>query len=378
MIYGKGYYMQRTPQHFDTKMFFIIDKVSYLAIIVHIFLIGIFFWLGYLLLSFLNIFFTMAWIYGRRVNINGNQSLSALILTTEVILHNIVAVSMLGWESGFQYYLLTALIFNVFRNDLKKLETIGIAFILIGSFIMLHVYTSSQIYVHKEVWLFEMMYYNNVIMALGVMSLIAYYFKEATIDHESKIEILANTDHLTGLQTRRSMQKDIDGDIKRSLINGKESIIILADIDHFKLINDTYGHDYGDKVLREIAQRLKENLRYGDKIYRWGGEEFLIILNDTSISAAKNVAQSLRNDVSTAVFAFEDHEFNVNMTFGMARLKSIASSIEDAINEADKALYHGKENGRNCVIFTQNNTYEQVDTAQRNVLSSYAQFTEAI
>ena len=369
--------MQEETQHFDRKMFFIIDKVSYLAIFIHIFLIGLFFWLDYLILSFANIFFTLAWIYGRKVNTSGNQPLAALILSIEVILHNIAAVSILGWESGFQYYLLTALIFNVFRNDLKKEETIGIVFIFIGLFIALRLYTSTQIYVHEEAWLFEIMYYNNIMLALSVMSLIAYFFKEATTDHESRIEILANTDHLTGLQTRRSMQKDLDGDIKRCLINEKESVVILADIDHFKTINDTYGHDYGDKVLREIAQRLKENLRYGDKIYRWGGEEFLIILTDISLNDAKNVAQSLRNDVSSAIFAFEKHEFNVSMTFGMARLNNISINIENIIKEADQALYHGKENGRDCVIFLENNNYERVDTEQRNVLSSQAIFTEA-
>ena len=364
--------MQRVPQHFDIKMFFIIDKVSYLAILIHISLIGLFYWFDYLLLSILNIFFTLAWIYGHQVNKRGDQPLAALILSIEVILHSIAAVSILGWESGFQYYLLTALMFNVFRNDLKKRETFDIALVFIGLFIALRMFTATRTYVYEEEWLFEMMYYNNMIVAFSVMSLIGYFFRQATSNHEKKVEALANTDHLTGLQTRRSMQKDLDGDIKRSFMNKQESIVIMADIDHFKSVNDTYGHDYGDKVLKEIAQRLKENLRDGDKIYRWGGEEFLIILTNISLNDAKSVAQSLRSDVSSAIFAFDTYEFNVSMTFGMARLNETFSNMEDVIKRADQALYNGKENGRNCIILADDNNYVQVGSEHRNALTSHA------
>ena len=364
--------MQTLPQHFDTKMFLIIDKVSYLAIVVHIFLIGLFYWFDYMLLSFLNIFFTIAWAYGRKVNKNGNQPLATLILSTEVIVHNIAAVSVLGWESGFQYYLLPALMFNVFRSDVKKAETFGIVIVFVGLFIALRLVTSMQTYAHEAQWLIEMMYYNNVIMAFSVMSVIGYYFKQATTNRELEIEDLANTDHLTGLQTRRSMQKDLDGDIKRTLMDHQESVVIMADIDHFKSINDTYGHDCGDKVLKEISQRLKENLRYGDKIYRWGGEEFLIILTNISLNDAKSVAQSLRSDVASAIFAFEKRELNISMTFGLARLNEAFSDIEQVIKKADEALYHGKESGRNCVILADENSYVKVGTEHRSALTSHA------
>lgn len=364
--------MQIFPKHYDAKMFIIIDKVSLLAIIIHIFLIGIFYWFDYLTLAVVNVFSTLMWIYGRNLNTNGNQPMAILVLTSEVIFHALAAVHLLGWESGFQFYLITALIFNIFRGDVKLVTTIATILFFLSLFIGLHLYTTIQTYYYETPLLFKLLYYNNIIMAFGVMSLIAFYFKQATTDYEKEIQERANTDYLTGLLTRRSLASDIDGDIRRSLMDRQESVVIMTDIDHFKKINDTYGHDCGDQVIKEISQRLKENLRYCDKIYRWGGEEFLIVLTNVSVLDAKSIAQSLRKDVESATFFFDNQEVHTSMTFGLACLNQQHSNIDDVIKKADQALYRGKENGRNCVILAKQNSYETVSAQHRNVLTSHA------
>ncbi|HFU73921.1 MAG TPA: GGDEF domain-containing protein [Helicobacteraceae bacterium] len=364
--------MQVHTQHYDAKMFLIIDKVTYLAVLVHIILIAIFTFYNLIDLAILNIFSTLAWLYGRDLNNDGNQPMAIIFLSAEAIIHAIFAVAILGWQSGFQYYLLTALIFNLFRHNITLTQTLGLITIFLGTFTTLHFFTADETYTKLTPFMYDFIFYANMLIALTVMCFITYTFNQATTDAETTITQRANTDYLTGLHTRRSFSDDVDGDIKRSLINKKDSVVIMADIDHFKSINDTYGHDSGDKVLKEIAQRLKENLRFCDKVYRWGGEEFLIVLTNISLEDAKQVAQTLREDVQAATFIFNDIEVHITMTFGIAPLNEKHPDINTVIKQADSALYKGKQNGRNCIILADQDRFKTVNCSHRQTLTSHA------
>ncbi|MGB5965288.1 MAG: diguanylate cyclase [Sulfurimonadaceae bacterium] len=364
--------MQMIPQHYDTKMFMIIDKVTYLAIVVHIVLIGVFFWLDHIVLAFVNVFSTLAWMYGRDLNAKGKQPLAILFLSAEVIVHNIIAVPILGWDSGFQYYLITALMFNIFRGDINMVQMLGTILLFLGTFTGLHVYSSFQVYTLEPLWLIPVMYYANMIVALSVMSLIGFYFQQATTVREKEIHIRANTDLLTGLQTRRSLKNDLISMLNYRESEHKESVVIMADIDHFKSINDTYGHGCGDEVLKEVAKRLKENLRTYDKVYRWGGEEFLIILTNTNMLDATKVAEGLCQKIASVVCTFEGYEVNVSMTFGLAPFNIEHANIDEVIIRADKALYKGKQNGRNCVMVADQDHYETICMQHQTAPLHYA------
>jgi len=368
--------------HFDYKMFVIIDRVTYLGISVHILLTGLFYYLGYMNLSLLNIACTVAWVHGRNLNQQGRQPLAILFLSAEVILHTIAAVSTLGWESGFQFYLIGALIFNIFSGRIKFKEIVALISIFLGVFIGLKVYTSTQVYEHEVSWLMNLMYYNNVVIAVIAMSLVSYYFKEASKDSETKIRHIANTDHLTGLLTRRSMSEHVDEKLRRCISNKQNSAVIMADIDFFKKINDTYGHASGDEVLKEVANRLKENLRHHDSVFRWGGEEFMLILPNISMDNAKEVCEGLRADISAAVFMFEQEtqqrEFHISMTFGIAAYNEENDCIEEAISKADKALYSGKKAGRNrVVVANENEDFEHVEHDHRKIFISSSNLLKA-
>ena len=358
-------------EHFDYKMFVIIDRLAYIGIAIHILLTGLFYWLGYINLSLLNIACTIAWVHGRSLNLQGRQPLAVLFLSIEVILHTIATVSTLGWESGFQYYLIGTLVFNILARRINVLEIFGLIAIFMGVFIGLRMYTVTQNYVHDTWWLMDLVYYNNVLVSMIAMSLVAYYFKEASSDSETRIREIANTDHLTGLLTRRSMAEHVDNDLRSCLTNKQNSAVIMADIDFFKKINDTYGHATGDEVLKEVASRLKENLRHCDRVFRWGGEEFMLVLPNISIDNAKEVCEGLRSDIEAAIFNFDGIEFNVSMTFGVAQFNEDNDSIEEVIKQADKALYKGKESGRNCVIIASaDEHYEEVLHDERKIFTS--------
>jgi diguanylate cyclase (GGDEF)-like protein len=125
--------------------------------------------------------------------------------------------------------------------------------------------------------------------------------------------------------------------------------VILCDIDHFKAINDSLGHDAGDAVLCEVAGRLRDRLRAQDRLARWGGEEFLVLLPETDRDGAVLVAESLRKQMEETPARYEDQEIAVTLSFGVAALDP-GRSVEESIRQADDALYEGKRAGRNRVM----------------------------
>lgn len=158
----------------------------------------------------------------------------------------------------------------------------------------------------------------------------------------------ATTDPLTGVANRRGGQATLEQMYRRRL-RGQHCSVILADVDHFKSINDTWGHDIGDVVLVGVAARLVSILRYGDSIVRWGGEEFLIILPDASVEEAKVSAQRLCEAVSTLPFSTGAVDLSITLSLGCAEMDIRDSNVDEIIQRADKALYRAKGTGRNQV-----------------------------
>jgi polar amino acid transport system substrate-binding protein len=122
--------------------------------------------------------------------------------------------------------------------------------------------------------------------------------------------------------------------------------LILLDIDYFKLVNDNYGHEVGDKVLQNVAMILKNQLRKTDTLGRWGGEEFLCLLPNTEIAEATEVAEKLRNTIAKE----EIIGITCTISLGVKMLDNNDHTIDEAIKRADDALYSAKHKGRNCVV----------------------------
>ena len=162
----------------------------------------------------------------------------------------------------------------------------------------------------------------------------------------------AVTDPLTGLHNRRYMSSQLDPLVERATQGGEPVAALLLDIDHFKKINDNFGHDAGDEVLREFAVRLASNVRAVDLPCRHGGEEFVVIMPDTSLSAAERIAERIRLHVSGSPFRVAGGReiLSVTISIGVAATKGAGDSPEQLLKRADEALYEAKETGRNRVI----------------------------
>ena len=166
---------------------------------------------------------------------------------------------------------------------------------------------------------------------------------------QSSIE-MAVVDSLTGLNNRRCLENHLKVLLSAAVARGKPMSLMILDLDHFKAINDTYGHDVGDEVLRAFASRVKKVIRAGDLLCRLGGEEFIIVLPDTTLALAQVAAERIRNAVGNASFPIERGARNIPVTvsIGLADRGSDTDS-SSLFKRADLALYHSKHNGRNRI-----------------------------
>jgi len=163
-----------------------------------------------------------------------------------------------------------------------------------------------------------------------------------------KFELLARTDPLTQLSNRRDVMEKIKYEKRRFGRSEKPFGIIICDIDDFKSINDRFGHDTGDEVLKTLANIMCMNVRKQDTVSRWGGEEFLLLLPQTDIEGGIILAEKIRLKVKSKEFNFFGNKIHVTLTMGLSIYKK-NKTIDETINQADQALYMGKKLGKDCV-----------------------------
>lgn len=186
----------------------------------------------------------------------------------------------------------------------------------------------------------------NKIIYVWLLAIIAHaiiwYYLGKIIDRYKQ---LSYKDSLTGLYNRRYFYEILEMEFKRARRNNISISLLFIDVDNFKKINDTYGHKYGDHVLVKLANTLKKEIRDVDIISRWGGEEFIVLLNDTDIDGSRVVAERLR-------VAVEKQKFQTDITISIGVTSSDGSiSIEKIVSLADDALYKAKEQKNMVIVF---------------------------
>jgi two-component system, cell cycle response regulator len=163
---------------------------------------------------------------------------------------------------------------------------------------------------------------------------------------------MAITDALTSLYNRRYMETHLTTLVEQSAARGKPIAVLVVDIDYFKAVNDSHGHDAGDDVLREFALRIRKSIRNIDLACRLGGEEFVIVMPETDMAVATMVAERLRRRIASEPFAIQDGTrlIDVTISIGIAALDGAADDAAAILKRADTALYRAKRNGRNRVV----------------------------
>lgn len=162
----------------------------------------------------------------------------------------------------------------------------------------------------------------------------------------AQAQALAEKDGLTGLANRRVFEERLEHMVNLAKRNGRPVTVIVADIDHFKTVNDTYGHLTGDEILRKVARILQQGARSTDLVARYGGEEFILILSDTDMEGGKVTAERIREEVERTVFQTNLGPLRCTLSMGIASFPQVPA--EELLELADQALYHAKHMGRNC------------------------------
>ena len=177
--------------------------------------------------------------------------------------------------------------------------------------------------------------------------IVKYFITSRDFEHQYK---LATTDGLTELYNHRYFQEQMKLNVENSKRYGNEFSMIILDIDFFKKFNDTYGHQSGDAVLRQVAQTLKRSVRATDIACRYGGEEMSIILPNTGKNVAHSTAEKICERVSSNKFKLQgDKEVSVTISLGVSTYPQDGQTPSELIEAADKRLYNAKNNGRNQV-----------------------------
>lgn len=165
-----------------------------------------------------------------------------------------------------------------------------------------------------------------------------------------KFEQQAMHDVLSGLYNRRGMKANLELEYARSKRSQLNTSVIMCDIDFFKKVNDKYGHEKGDEVIKTVGKVFNSELRKQDSLARWGGEEYLFLLPTTNAEQAMVLAEKLREKIEGTIFQYKNTQFSITVSMGVRQFTSF-DTIDDAINNADKKLYQAKSEGRNrCIM----------------------------
>lgn len=188
--------------------------------------------------------------------------------------------------------------------------------------------------------------YVNLLICLLVIGVVLGLVSIALRRYQARIATLATTDSLTGLPNRRGFDLLVNQAIQESRREQSPLCALLLDLDNFKQLNDSQGHLAGDEVLRGFAQQLQNNLRQSDIICRWGGEEFILLLKNTTPQQAHQLGEKIRQQTEQTPFLFNGNALQVTVSIGLSELRS-GDALDHLLARADQALYRAKQTGRN-------------------------------
>lgn len=331
------------------------------CIFVHFCYVLIFFTAGINFFTIFNMFstlvyaamtFSFAWHKSRHVTIIS-------VVYFEILLHASLATLLLGWEYGFYLQIITLVPLAFYSPLRSKYSAYVFSGISIVVFFILRFYTYNNVS-HMSDGLTDdaikfLYLFNCVISILPLVMFSSNYYNSTRasqnklFEKNKNLQKLADTDPLTGMRNRRSMITKLEQAMELKEISNIDFSLIIFDIDDFKLVNDRYGHDCGDYVLKTLAELLTEYSRTGACVCRWGGEEILIMIPTSDMGQAKYTAEEIRHSVETYPFVYESYSFHITITLGISSSEE-HNTINEMLLQADKNLYCGKQNGKNCAV----------------------------
>ena len=293
------------------------------------------------------------YVLGDKALITHDDRMIGWIVYAELLGHGVVATYYLGIESGFHYYIYILALLPFFTEGYSLLIQILRFFgILVSSFFVnIYLRTNPPILDINQDYIFILGNANLIIFLFIGSALIHLYTLSASKQHNSLMQY-SSIDPLTGLYNRRYLSEYIESLFFNRLQRGQIISLLIIDIDNFKLVNDKYGHTFGDIAIQRISSILKDTIEESDVTARWGGDEFVII----SISRNKRELTTLVNEIITKTkntkITLNETSIAITVTCGGA-IRKENESFSNLFIRADSALYQGKQSGRNKYVFSQ-------------------------
>lgn len=285
----------------------------------------------------------------------GYLRVATFMMGVVVLGHIAPATLVLGWKANFHLFAFLFLTFALLSPQFHAAAKIVTGVLITAGYLTLQHWAHGRaaLVPDRIVTLFDVL---NTVMFACTISGLAFVYSTAIWKATEKVqklnaslERLATIDALTGLLNRRSIGDLIDRELVRFARSGRSFSVVIGDLDDFKIINDEHGHSAGDSVLCAVADALREALREGDRVGRWGGEEFVLLLPETNAEAARLVAERIQSLVRAIKISNAGVTLSIRMTFGVA--ESVPEqSADELLVAADSALYEGKRNGKDCVV----------------------------
>lgn len=282
----------------------------------------------------------------------------------EILFHSSMASVLLGWDWGFMLYTITLIPVAFYLTYTlpqlqKKVFVPTIVSLVVGTtFAVIRavcgridpMYTGAvPEYAHTTFYFVNTMVALDMQIIFSILFALEIRYMQYQLEKENRmLGKIANYDPLTHLLNRRSMDEYLKEAYKLAETDHQPFCLVLADIDDFKKFNDTYGHDCGDEVLICVAKMISGNVREGDQVCRWGGEEILALLR-VDLDTAVQIAERICRGTAANILQYKDVEVRVTLTMGVAEFKP-GKTIQSMIEEADENLYRGKRNGKNQVV----------------------------
>lgn len=327
------------------------------CIIIHTFFFLLFLYLNILPLILLNVVSVGIYTYCIFFILKGVYRTVTIFAYIEIIFQAFFSTYIIGWDYGFYLFIISIIPLGYYCPFKTTIPSVMTSFFSFIAFIFIWYFSQNNepLYVTDDAYR-NFIFLANALICFIVLSSFSYLYSASTkvtqtrlAEKNKNLQVLANTDPLTGLLNRRSMFNELESAIYKKNFAGQNFVVILADIDDFKSTNDNYGHDSGDYVLKDISNLIKTTIRENDIVCRWGGEEILILLSNTDLSTGKIIAEEIRQTIENRIISHRNKNIQITITQGLCdSVEDI--TVDELINLADKNLYEGKSKGKNCVV----------------------------
>lgn len=331
----------------EEPVFYTVVMAGWSGLFVHACFLAVFLGQDINAMAAVNIAGVLAWSAYIGLALKGRMNAAIYIACLEIVIHAICVVMVLGTQYGFHFYLINISLLLIIKPSTAFKVDVCLSILCLILFAVLEAVfpqkTTTEFLPNSVPLIFSLTFLTATASTVAGLIL----FKSRYDEQHQSLEFMATHDVLTGLRNRRFLFDVLRKKQSTAENEQKPFHIAIGDIDHFKQINDRYGHGIGDEALVDIARFIKLRLSETDEVARWGGEEFLFYLADADINIAFQKLDVIRAEL--AAQAITQQQIRVTMSFGLASVtKDLA--LDASIQRADDLLYQAKEAGRNRIV----------------------------